>query len=118
MKLTIRNRHLTPTNSIDALIETRLITLTERLHIDEATVVVEHRREASPAYRVELHLAVPGPDLRAERIDNTPLQAFTRALEDIERKLRDRALNRVSRPAVHAQVNSRPRQRASGVRSR
>ena len=116
MKLIIRNRHLPPINAIDALIETRLIGLTENLQIDEATVLVEHRRDASPPYRVELHLAVPGPDLRAERIDHTPLQAFTRALDDIERKLRQRAHNRLNRSSSHVQRSAREPQRTAGHR--
>lgn len=98
MKLTIRNCNLHPARALDALIETRLIQLAERVRIDDATIVVEHRADASPPFRVALHIAVPGPDLRTERIDNTPVQAFTRALEDVERRLRERALNRLGRP--------------------
>lgn len=116
MKLTIRNRHLPPTNAIDGVIETRLINLTQAVQIEEAVVLVEHRRESSPPYRVELHLAVPGPDLRAERIDHTPMQAFTRALDEIERKLRERTARRSSRPATHVQRSAREPQRVAGHR--
>jgi ribosome-associated translation inhibitor RaiA len=116
MKLIIRNRHLPPINAIDGVIESRLIGLTSGLQVDEAVVLVEHRRNASPPYRVELHLAVPGPDLRAERIDHTPLQAFTRALDDIERKLRQRTRSRLSRPTANIQRSAREPKRAASHR--
>lgn len=116
MKLTIRNRNLPSVRTLDALIETRLLALVERVRIDEASVVVEHCREASPPFRVEIHLAVPGPDLRAERIDATPLQAFTRALDDIELRLRERAQNRLDRAPARALRTSTRGLRASSFR--
>lgn len=116
MKLTIRNRNLASATTLDALIETRLLALADRVRIDDATVLVEYTRDASPPYRVELLLAVPGPDLRAERIDNTPLQAFTRALHDIELRLRERAHNRLGRAPARARRTSTPGTRASRFR--
>jgi ribosome-associated translation inhibitor RaiA len=116
MKLTISNRHLPPAKALDALIETRLVALADRVRIDEVSVTVEYRQEASPPFRVALLLAVPGPDLRAEMIDNTPLQAFTRALEDIERRLRDRSLKRLGRPSARTTRTSAYHMRAARMR--
>ena len=106
MKLTIRNHTLRSPRSIDALIETRLLTLADRVRIDDATVLVEHRTDASPPFRVEIHLAVPGPDLSTERIDNTAVQAFTRAIEDIGDRLRERSLQRRGRSSSRAHRRS------------
>jgi ribosome-associated translation inhibitor RaiA len=113
MKLTIRNRHLAPDQSLDVLIENRLVTLSERVRLDEATVAVERRPEASPQFRVELHLAVPGPDLRAERVDHSPVRAFTRALEDLEARLRERASVRVGRSRGSPRITSRAHTRGA-----
>jgi ribosome-associated translation inhibitor RaiA len=116
MKLTISNRHLPPTKTLDALIENRLIALGDRVRIDDAHVLVEYRAEASPPFRVALHLAVPGPDVHTEKIDNTPLQAFTRAIEDVERRLRERSLNRLGRAVTRAQRTAVHRVRSSRTR--
>jgi ribosome-associated translation inhibitor RaiA len=113
MKLTIRNRNLSSASTLDTVIETRLLTLAARVRIEDATVTVERSLDASPPYRVEIHLAVPGPDLRAERSDNTPLQAFTGALAEIERHLRERAVNRLGRATTRVRRTSTPGMRAS-----
>ncbi len=107
MKLTIRNHTFRAAHTLDSLIETRLLALAGRVRIDDATVLVEHRADASPPFRVEIHVAVPGPDLRTERIDNTPVQAFTRAVEDIENRLRERSLKRLGRSSSRAHRTSR-----------
>ena len=116
MKLTIRNRNLTTEHAFDALIESRLIALAERVQIDDATVTVERLTDASPPYRVQLHIAVPGPDLHAEHDDNTVRQAFTRALDNIERKLRERELKRIGRTRPRAPRTCMTRMRSGGSR--
>lgn len=116
MKLNIQNKNLTAHNLLDTLIEARLRLLRTRVRIDEATVVIERMPEASPPYRVELHLAVPGPDLRSSQVDNTPVQAFTRALSEIEEHLRDRQRTRDLRGPSKARRTSTPGSRASGFR--
>ena len=116
MKLTIRNRNLSPEPAFDALIEARLIALADRVRIDDATVTIERLAEASPPYRVQLHIAVPGPDLRAEHNDSTARQAFTRALDDIERKLRERELKRIGRTRARTPRTNVIRMRSGGSR--
>ncbi len=116
MKLTIRNRNISTEHAIDALIEASLIALAGRVRIDDATVTIERLAEASPPYRVQLHLAVPGPDLRAEHQDSTARQAFTRALDDIERKLRERELKRIGRTRARSPRTNTTRLRSGGCR--
>lgn len=116
MKLTIRNRNLVTEHAFDALIESRLIALADRVKIDDATVTLERLTDASPPYRVQLHIAVPGPDLRAEHNDNTARQAFTRALDDIERKLRERELKRIGRTRSRAPRTCVTRTRSGSCR--
>ncbi len=116
MKLTIQNRNIATISTLDSLIETRLQLLGNRVRIDQATVVLERRPEASPAYRVHLHVAVPGPDLKAVRVDNTPFQAFTRALSEIEEVLRERERKRAAEAPARLRRTSTPPGRASGFR--
>jgi ribosome-associated translation inhibitor RaiA len=116
MKLTIRNGNLVTEHAFDALIESRLIALADRVRIDDALVTIERLSDASPPYRVQLHIAVPGPDLRAEHNDNTARQAFTRALDDIERKLRGRELKRIGRIRARAPRTCVTRLRSGGCR--
>jgi len=56
--------------------------------------VLTRKPESAPPIRAEIHVAVPGPDLRAEASDHTPGQAFKRAFDAILSKLRLRRLNR------------------------
>lgn len=116
MKLTIRNQNLAAVSTLDALIETRMHLLGNRVRIDEATVLVERRPESSPAYRVALNIAVPGPDLRAEGVDSTPVQAFSRALSEIEEHLRKRERKRLLRVPGRSRRTSTPGQRATAYR--
>jgi ribosome-associated translation inhibitor RaiA len=90
MQLTINNLNLPVGSSLDSLVENHLTALSQQVHIDEAKVVIERRIEASPPYRVHLHIAVPGPDLHTERVAFTPIQALTLALKEIESKIQAR----------------------------
>ncbi len=109
MKLTIRNLNLALKDNLDAFITNRLLALSERVRIDDAQVLLERRAELRPPFRIALHVAVPGPDLHAEHMANTPLQAFTAAFEKIEKRLRLRALNRIGQ-------TKRREQRTAGSR--
>lgn len=114
MKLTINNRNLSVPDTLDSLIQTRLRLLGNRVRIDEATILLERRPESSPSFRVEMMIAVPGPDLRAEARDSTPFQAFSKALGDIEHRLRLR--DRKRQPGARALRTSTPSSRATSFR--
>lgn len=101
MNLTIRHRRLRSFHALDSMVEDRLFALGEIAPIDEASVVLEHRAEESPAYRAEVHIAVPGPDLSVEAVDHTLANAFHRAVCELEVKLRERVQRRGGRLAAH-----------------
>ena len=90
MKLNVQHHNLRSTHELDSLIEERIFKLESRLQIDEACVRVECLWEKSPAYRVAIHIATPGPDLEAEGRDHTVLAAIGKAFLDLEHRLRDR----------------------------
>ena len=90
MKLNVQHHNLRSTHELDSLIEERIFKLESRLQIDEACVRVECLWEKSPAYRVAIHIATPGPDLEAEGRDHTIRAAIGKAFLDLEDRFRDR----------------------------
>lgn len=76
-------------------IEQRLAALHPLIHIDQAQIRLEYRPEASPPYLAAAHLAVPGPDIRAEVIDHTPENALAKLFARLRVHAADRAMRRV-----------------------
>ena len=113
MKLHIRHRNHKPSPSFTKLIREHLETLGEELQIDEARVLIEHQPEASPAFRVAVHLTTPGPDVEAEAADHT-LRA---ALQKVIAQLAGRIAHRREKRDGRSQPEPRPgRAAAAGAR--
>jgi len=110
MRLTVEHFDLRSTNSLDTLIEERILALGPRLQIDEARVRLERRHELSPPFRVAVHLVTPGPDLRAESQDHTILAAIEKVMLDIESRLnhRDGKRLRKIRPSIPGHLTPSP----------
>ena len=88
MKLLIRHLDQKPSASFTAHLEKRLQIFTDIRQIDEARATLEHPSEASPAFRVTLHLATPGPDFSAEAVDHTLRAALTKTVLNCWKKSR------------------------------
>ena len=97
MKIHIKHLHHQPSASFTAHLEKLLHAFTEIRQIDEARVTLEHRLEASPAFRVALHLVTPGPDFTAEAVDHTLRAALAKAVAELHEKIEDRSANRTRR---------------------
>lgn len=97
MKLTVQHFEIRSTDAVDTLIEERILALQPYLQIDEANVRLEHRREISPAFRVEVHLVTPGPDLLAEGRDHTLHAAIDKVMAQLGHKINYRRLKRPQR---------------------
>jgi ribosome-associated translation inhibitor RaiA len=67
------------------------------LRIEEAHVRLEHRPEASPSFRVRVHLVTPGPDVVAESCGHTLHATIVKVMAELESHLGRRALKRVRR---------------------
>ncbi|ACB74724.1 HPF/RaiA family ribosome-associated protein [Opitutus terrae] len=110
MKLSLKHVHVRPTDSLDSWVEEGLSTLRPLLAIDEAHVRLEHDAAASPAYRVTVHLVVPGPDLRADAVDHTLRTAFAKVLGELRARAEERvARRRRLRRGVHTLDHHRRR---------
>jgi len=80
MKLTVKHYRHTPSSTFTALIEKELESLRSSLQIDEARIIIERRHEASPPFRIAMHLVTPGPDLVSESVDHTLRAAMQKAV--------------------------------------
>lgn len=109
MKLTLQHFDLRSTDALDTLIEERLLALQTRLQIDEASVRLERHWGASPAFRVQVHLVTPGPDVLAEDRDHTLRAAVEKVLAELELKINGRALRRMRRVRGDRQAPAAPR---------
>lgn len=97
MKTLIRHFNHQPSVSFTAHLEKELHAFTEMRQIDEARVTLEHLLEASPPFRVALHLVTPGPDFTAEAVDHTLRAALAKAVAELHDKIEDRGANRTRR---------------------
>lgn len=91
MKLTLRHRHLEPSPSFNALVESGIKSLEPSLRIDEARVSIERQEEASPPFRITAHLVTPGPDVCADATDHTLRAALGKLIRRIREKITHRS---------------------------
>ncbi len=96
MKLTVQHVDIRSTNVVDTLIEERILALAPRLQIAEAKVRLEHNREMSPPFRVELYLVIPGPDIVAEGRDHTIRAAIEKVMAQVNRRIAEQACRRAT----------------------
>lgn len=87
MKLRLKTRHYSLSPSFAALVGAEFEVLATQRQIDEARVLVERRPEASPAFRVAVHLVTPGPDIAAEAVDHTLCAAFAKIVTLLELRI-------------------------------
>lgn len=97
MKIHIQHSHVRSTDELDSLVEVPIMALQSRLLIEEATVRLEHRHEASPPFRVSVHLVTPGPDVYADGCDHTIRAAVGKAMGGLEAQISSRAQRRLRR---------------------
>ncbi len=104
MKLVLRHVNHHPSRSLTELLDKELDALRGELRIDEARVCFERLEDASPPFRVAMHLVTPGPDVVVEATDHTLRVALLKAVEEIRSKLvhrrRKRAGRRATAPAI------------------
>jgi putative sigma-54 modulation protein len=93
MKIQFRIRGLNSTASLRTWLEQQLEHLRSLMPVSTADVVLERQRDGAPAFRAQVHLAVPGPDIHAEACDHT-LQAVWLK---VARKLRQQIEQRKTR---------------------
>jgi len=104
MRIHVRHLHHQPSASFTAFLEKQLQALGALRQINEARVQLEHSAEASPPFRVALHLVTPGPDFAAEAVDHTLRAALTKVVGQLEARIKDRGENRTPRARGNLQA--------------
>ena len=126
MKTTLRYLSLNAQATWHRQVEEQLKHLHGLTAITAAEVVLEHQREAKPAFRVQVRLEVPGPGLQpkstrhtrqaalrihgpalhAEARDNTLEAALLKATQDLEHQVHARQLRRQERGKSKLQLSA------------
>ena len=96
MKIQFRIRGLNANASLRRWLEQQLERLQSLITVSSAEVVLEHQRDAAPAFGAHVHLAVPGPDIHATARDHTVQAAWLKVFKNLKgqierRKARQRA---------------------------
>jgi ribosomal subunit interface protein len=90
------------------LVEAQLNRLQNLVAIASAQVTLEWQREFNPPFRVQAHLAVPGPDFHAEARDHTVQAALLKVAKNLERQIRGRKCRRADRRKSNVQLGIMP----------
>ena len=126
MKTTLRYLSLNAQATWHRQVEEKLKHLHSLTTITAAEVVLEHQREAKPAFRVQVRLEVPGPGLHAkatrhtrdaarlvhgpalhaEARDNTLEAALLKATQDLEHQIQARQLRHRERGKSKLQLSA------------
>lgn len=126
MKTTLRYLSLNAQATWHRQVEEQLQYLHSLAAITAADVILEHQREAKPAFRVEVRLEVPGPGmhakatrhtrqgaqrihgpaLHAEARDNTLEAALLKATQDLQHQILTRKLRRLGRAKSQLQLSA------------
>ena len=126
MKTTLRYVSLNAQATWHRQVEEQLKYLHSLTAITSAEVVLEHQREAKPAFRVQVRLEVPGPGMHAkatrhtrqaallihgpalktEARGNTLEAALLKATQDLEHQVEAHKLRRLERGKSHLQLSA------------
>jgi ribosome-associated translation inhibitor RaiA len=126
MKTTLRYLSLNAQATWHRQVEEHLKHLHSLAAITAAEVVLEHQRDAKPAFRVQVRLEVPGPGthakatrhtreaarlihgpaLHAESRDNTLEAALLKATHELEHQIQARQLRRQERDKSQLQLGA------------
>lgn len=90
MKIQYQHHGLTPREATERPLDPHLDRLDSLLPISLATVVLEHQRDAAPAFSASVDLAVPGPDIHAAARDHTLAAVVLKVARRLEEQVEDR----------------------------
>jgi ribosome-associated translation inhibitor RaiA len=119
MKTTLRFVGLNTQVAWRRLVDQQINHLQTLTLMTAASVVLEHQREAKPAFRVKMLLEVSGPDLHAETTDHTLEAALSKATQNLEHQIKARGIRRIARRKSQLQSSassSRGMNRQAGQR--
>ena len=87
MRIQYQLRGLNPRAVTDRPLDRHLEHLDRLIPISSAQVVLEHQRNAAPAFCASVELAVPGPDIHAAARDHTLEAAVLKVARRLEAQI-------------------------------
>ena len=103
MNIQFRIHGLNADASLRAGLEQQLEELKSLIPVTSAEVVLEHRRDAAPAFEAHVHLAVPGPDIHAAARDHTLEAAWIKVLKNLKKQIERRKTKQGTRAKTNRQ---------------
>ena len=97
MRLNVQHRNIPAIHALDSCVEQQIFALGRARQIDEANVRLTRLEDTSPAYRVNVHLVTPGPDVFAESRDHTLRAAIVKAMKQLREQITRRSTKRLQR---------------------
>lgn len=94
MKLDVRLKGWKSDARIRRFVQEQLECLPNFGYVSDAQVVLVRAGNGGPAWTAKAHLAVPGPDLKAEGRDHTFEAAWRKVMDALHGQLADRAARR------------------------
>jgi ribosomal subunit interface protein len=82
-------------------LELQLERLRSLIPVSTADVLLERQRDGAPAFRAQVHLAVPGPDIHAEARDHTLQAAWLKVAKKLRQQIERRKIRQQLRHKGH-----------------
>jgi hypothetical protein len=102
MKVVVKHTGIALRKWMDSSVRKQILALSPLRQIDEAQVQIARDHEASPPFRVHLHLVTPGPDIAAEARDHTLAAALGKVLKRATEEIKRRSAQQLARRRTEA----------------
>ncbi len=103
MKIQFRIRGLNANASLRAWLEKQLERLHNLIPVSAAEFVLERERDSAPAFRAQVHLAVPGPDIHADAREHTLEAVWLKVAKNLRQQIERRKTRQQFRLKSHPQ---------------
>jgi ribosomal subunit interface protein len=103
MKIQFRIHGLNVNADLRGWLERQLERLHQLIPVSTADVVLERGRDSAPAFRAQVHLAVPGPDIHADACDHTLEAAWLKVAKKLRQQIERRKMQQHFRHKGHRQ---------------
>ena len=116
----IRGLNANANANLRGWLEKQLGRLHKLIPVSNAEVVLERERDSAPAFRAQVHLAVPGPDIHADAREHTLEAVWLKVAKNLRQQIERRKTRQQLRLKSHRQhplTDSRWSATAAGQRA-
>lgn len=103
MKIEFQIRGLNANANFRAWLEKQLEHLRKLIPVSIARVELEREQHSAPAFRVQVHLAVPGPDIHAAARDHTLEAVWLKVAKNLRQQIERRKTKQLTRAKTSRQ---------------